>query len=221
MLVSPSDNGIRAPPAQHRQPVHIELLLWGAIRLAGIPVDLALVAHDSRHRFSQLEDRQVHAHTHNLARMVIRTWLPVLQRKHTGLAKIIHMQELPQGEAYAPAGGAGSVGLSHMETATQCRQCVAVGGVVVDAWAMESGGHQAERIESILHPQRTADQDASDLVVCVPLVSGLQRAGVQAKVVGRSPGLQFAKPRSCALRAQSDAEGVKTTHKRSYCRYSG
>ena len=140
-------------------------------------MDLALEACGLSHRFGKLADRQIHAGAHIEELLIFRTRLPVLQRNHAGLAKIIHMQELPQGGAAAPAGHAGVATLRRfVEAADQCRQYVAVSGVVVVTRPIQIGGHQADGIKAVLQPQRLAELDASDLGDRIPLIGGLQGA---------------------------------------------
>lgn len=152
-------------------------------------MDLAPEAGGGRHRFSQLADRQIHAGAHIEELLVLRPWLPVLQRKHAGLAQIIHMQKLPQGGAGAPAGDAGVATLGRfVEAADQGRQHVAVGGVVVIARPIQIGGHQADRIKAVLPPQRLTQLDAGDLGDRVPLIRGLERPGEQRFLTDRLLG---------------------------------
>ena len=187
------------PPTQGGQPAHIQLFLRRAIRFAGIPMDLALEAGglSLSHRLRQITDREIHAGAHIEKLLIVRPGLPVVQGKHAGLAQIIHMQELPQGGAGAPAGHAGVAALNRfVEAADQGRQHVAVGGVVVVARAIQIGGQllrrrlrlQADGIKAVLPAQRLIQLDADDLGDCIPLVGRLQGPGEQRFLADRLLG---------------------------------
>ena len=146
-------------------------------------MDLALEARCGRHSFGELADRQIHTRTHIEELLLLRPRLPVLQRKHAGLAQIIHMQEFPQRCAAAPTGHAGVATLGRfVETTDQRREHVAVGGVVVVARAIEIGGQllrrrlrlQADGIKTVLPAQRLTQLDTGDLGDRIPLIGGLQ-----------------------------------------------
>ena len=66
-----------------------------------------------------------------------------------------------------------------MEAADQGSHDMAVGGMVVVAWSVEIGRHQADRIKAVLDSQCLAQFDASDLGDRIPLIGGLQWAGKQ------------------------------------------
>ena len=84
------------------------------------------------------------------------------------------MQKLPPRGARAPTGHAGSIGfLRLMEAANQGSHHMAVGGVVVITRAIEVGGHEADRIKTVLLAQGLTKLDPSNLGNRIPLVGGL------------------------------------------------
>ena len=142
-------------------------------------------------------DREIHAGAHIEKLLLVRPGLPVVQGKHAGLAQIIHMQKLPQGRAADPAGHAGVAALGlFVEAADQCRQHVAIGGVVIVARAIQIGGQllrrrlrlQADRIKAVLPAHRLTQLDAGDLGYRIPLIGGLQRPGEQRFLADRLLG---------------------------------
>ncbi len=152
-------------------------------------MDLALEARCSGHSFGQLADRQIHTRAHIEELLLFGSRLPAFQRKHAGLAQIIHMQKFPHGGAAAPTSHRGGVSLGRfVEAADQCWQYVAVGGVVVVARPIEIGGHQADGIKAVLPPQCLTQLDAGDLGDRIPLIGGLQGPGEQRFLADRLLG---------------------------------
>ena len=158
-----SRRGSRSDPHQ--------LFPGGAIGFAGVPQDFTSVSRGLGHRFRQRADREIHAGAHIQERRILRAGLPAFQSKHAGLAQIIHMQELPQRGAGAPAGHARGLGFSGLvEAADQGREHMAVFRVVVVARPIQVGGQllrrrlrlQADRIEAVLFAQRFAKLQARD-----------------------------------------------------------
>ena len=61
-----------------------------------------------------------------------------------------------------------------MKAAQQGGQHMAVGGVVVVAWPIKIGGHQADRIKAVLTPQSLTEFDATNFGDRIPRVGRLQ-----------------------------------------------
>ena len=77
----------------------------------------------------------------------------MLQTEHGGVGQIIHVEKLPPRRSGSPAGHRGNTIADRLVKAPdQSRQDVTIGGVVVIAWTIEIGGHQADRIETMLLP---------------------------------------------------------------------
>lgn len=140
-------------PAQIGGLGHIQQLAGSAVGLGGIPLDLAGVANDLGNQLGQLLDGQFLAGT-SVDRLVAGV---VVHQEDAQVCQIVHIQELTQRRAIAPAGNAGQVLLlGLMETTDQCRDHVAVGGVIVVVGAIEVSGHDADVVGAILTVQELA-----------------------------------------------------------------
>ena len=67
-----------------------------------------------------------------------------------------------------------------MEAADQCRDHMAVGGVIVVVWAIEVGGHDADIVGAVLTVQELAILQTGDLRQRIGLVGLFQLTGQQA-----------------------------------------
>ncbi|MNY13324.1 hypothetical protein D3C86_1464550 [compost metagenome] len=157
-------------PAELAQASDVQELARGAVRLGGIPDDLALEAHRLGDEAGQLLDGHVGARAH----VDVLLPLVVLHQEDAGIRQIVHVQELAPGRARAPQGHAGAVQLGLVELADHRGQHVRGHEVEVVVGPVEVGGHGRDEAGAVLLVVGLAELDACDLGDGVPLVSRLQ-----------------------------------------------
>lgn len=154
----------------------------GPVRLCGVSVNIAFKAHNPGNKTSDLNNADVGAAAH-VDVFKIRV---VFQQEYAGFGHVVHMQEFAQGVASAPDGHLfGSRQLGFAKAPDQRRDHMAVFRMIIIAWAVQIGGHGADRIKAILLAVCLAHLDSRDFRQGVCVVGGFQRSGEQASFLDR------------------------------------
>ena len=149
----------------------------GTVGFGGIPLDLSRISNHFGHQFRQFLDGQF------LAGAGVDGFIAgiVVHQEDAEIGKVIHIQELTQRAAIAPAGHAGKILLLGLvEPANQRRDHMAVGGMVIIIGTVQVGGHHADIVGTVLPVQVFAILQAADLRQGIRFVGLFQGACQQA-----------------------------------------
>ena len=177
-------------PAQAVEARAVHPLARSAVGLGGVKGQLAGKAHHLGNGLRHLGDRHVVAATdvdvaqHGLGVLRIHR-LGQVHHMHAGGGHVVYIQKLSLGRAAAPNGDAACTRqLGLVQAANQGGNDVGIFWVVVVAWAIQVGGHDAAVVNTVagavLAVVAFAKLDASDLGNGIGLVGGFQSAGEQS-----------------------------------------